>query len=91
MGKFLGKLTSASAVPDEELAAATRLCQELRRAPPPASSLWAQARSQPPLPEAAVSAVRRRARLDALHLGGLAPAHEPVKKTKLRPPSPMPQ
>lgn len=82
MGKCLGKLTSVSAVPDEELAAAARLCQELRRAPPPASPLWAQARPQPPLPEAAVSALRRRARLDALHLGGLAPALEPVTKHK---------
>lgn len=74
------ELMRASAVSDEELAAAARLCQELRGAQPPASPLWAQARPQPPLPEAAVSALRRRARLDALHLGGLAPAHEPVAK-----------
>ena len=67
-----------SAVPDDELAAAVRLCQELRRDPPPASPLWARNRPQPPLPEAAVSALRRCARLDALHLGGLAPAPEPV-------------
>ncbi len=78
---YIGELTCASAVPDEELAAAVRLCQELRRAPPLASPLWAQDRPQPPLPEAVVSALRRRARLDALHLGGLAPAQEPVMRT----------
>lgn len=65
--------------PDEELAEAKRLVRELRAAPPSAGELWAERPPPPPLPEAAVSALRRRARLAALHLDGLAPDLGPAR------------
>ncbi|KAK9819579.1 hypothetical protein WJX81_006009 [Elliptochloris bilobata] len=64
---------------DKEVAEMRRLCGKLRHERLPASPLWAQARPPPPpLPEAAVSMMRRCERLAAMHLSGLAPTPDPA-------------